>query len=88
MATELCATAFIRSLPDDMAKELQDEMNKLNRSEYTFEMCIEKALAQKKQGSIVGGERLLCICSACVHASDVCGFPDWYHYLSAWCCLH
>ena len=38
-------------------RKLQDEMNKLSRSEYTFEMCIEKALAQKKQGSIVGGER-------------------------------
>ena len=44
MAIELCATTHIRSLPEDMAKPLQEAMNKLDRKDCTFEKCMGMVL--------------------------------------------
>ena len=57
MAIELCATAFIRSLPEDMSKSLQEAMNKLDRKFFTFEKCMDTALEQKRQGTVNAPER-------------------------------
>ena len=57
MAHELCATAFIKSLPDDVAKPLQEAMNKLDRKFYTFEKCMETALEHTRNFSVSANDR-------------------------------
>jgi hypothetical protein len=54
MAKELCATAFLRSLPDDLCRQLQDEVAKEPRDKYTFERCVEIALRQRQNAKLGG----------------------------------
>jgi hypothetical protein len=54
-AMELCATAFVRSLPSDKQAQVRADMNLRPRSDYTFANCMASALESKLKGHAYDG---------------------------------